>query len=68
MLSLRFKTYALLSYDGVMMFKGSALRSRRMEPCFRRFLLTRPGDFCWRNGRQCVTIISFLQSASVNAP
>lgn len=38
MLSLRLKTYALLSHDGVMTLKGSALRSRRMESCFRRFL------------------------------
>jgi DNA polymerase I len=38
MLSLRLKTYALLTHDGVMILKGSALRSRRMEPCFRRFL------------------------------
>jgi DNA polymerase elongation subunit (family B) len=40
MLSLRLKNYALLSHDGVMLLKGSSLRSRRMEPCFRRFLLT----------------------------
>jgi DNA polymerase, archaea type len=38
MLSLRLKTYALLSRDGGMTLKGSALRSRRMEPCFRSFL------------------------------
>ncbi len=38
MLSLRLKTYALLDHDGVMTLKGSALRSRRMEPCFRHFL------------------------------
>ena len=34
MLSLKLKTYALLSHDGVMSLKGSSLRSRRMEPCF----------------------------------
>jgi DNA polymerase elongation subunit (family B) len=39
MLSLRLKTYALLSHDGGMSLKGSALRSRRMELCFRRFLV-----------------------------
>jgi DNA polymerase elongation subunit (family B) len=39
MLSLRLKTYALLSYDGSMTLKGSALRSRRMEPFLRRFLV-----------------------------
>jgi DNA polymerase elongation subunit (family B) len=39
MLSLKLKTYALLSHDGVMSLKGSSLRSRRMEPCFRRFLV-----------------------------
>jgi DNA polymerase elongation subunit (family B) len=39
MLSLRLKTYALLAHDGSMSLKGSALRSRRMEPCFRRFLV-----------------------------
>ena len=38
MLSLRLKTYALLDYDGTMSLKGSSLRSRRMEPCFRRFI------------------------------
>ncbi len=38
MLSLRLKTYALLDRDGSMTTKGSALRSRRMEPCFRHFL------------------------------
>jgi DNA polymerase, archaea type len=39
MLSLRLKTYALLSHDGAVTLKGSALRSRRVEPCFRRFLV-----------------------------
>lgn len=39
MLSLRLKTYALLAHDGTMSLKGSSLRSRRMEPCFRRFLV-----------------------------
>jgi DNA polymerase I len=39
MLSLRLKTYALLSHDGAMTLKGSALRSRRMEPVLRRFLV-----------------------------
>ncbi len=38
MLSLRLKTYALLDHDGTMLLKGSSLRSRRMEPCFREFL------------------------------
>lgn len=38
MLSLRMKTYGLLSYDGKISLKGSALRSRKMEPCFRQFL------------------------------
>ena len=38
MLSLRLKTYALLSTDDVLLLKGSALRSRRMELCFRAFL------------------------------
>jgi DNA polymerase, archaea type len=39
MLSLRLKTYALLSHDGAMTLKGSALRSRRMEPVLRQFLV-----------------------------
>jgi DNA polymerase I len=39
MLSLRLKTYALLSHDGTMTLKGSALRNRRMEPVLRRFLI-----------------------------
>jgi DNA polymerase I len=38
MLSLRMKTYGLLTYDGKVLLKGSALRSRKMESCFRRFL------------------------------
>jgi DNA polymerase elongation subunit (family B) len=38
MLSLRVKTYGLLTYDEKILLKGSALRSRKMEPCFRRFL------------------------------
>jgi DNA polymerase I len=38
MLSLRLKTYALLDYDDGMILKGSSLRNRRMEPCFRQFL------------------------------
>jgi DNA polymerase elongation subunit (family B) len=40
MLSLKIKTYALLTYDGRIILKGSALRSRRMEPCFRAFIDT----------------------------
>ncbi|MDQ3227894.1 MAG: DNA polymerase [Chloroflexota bacterium] len=39
MLSLRLKTYALLDHDGGMVLKGSALRSRRMEPFLRQFLV-----------------------------
>jgi len=38
MLSLKLKNYALLDRDGVMILKGSSLRSRRMERCFRTFL------------------------------
>jgi DNA polymerase elongation subunit (family B) len=38
MLSLRMKTYGLLTYDNKILLKGSALRSRKMEPCFRRLL------------------------------
>ncbi len=38
MLSLKLKTYALLDYDGTLTLKGSALRSRRMERCFLRFI------------------------------
>ncbi|MGH2614968.1 MAG: DNA polymerase domain-containing protein [Thermomicrobiales bacterium] len=39
MLSLRLKTYALLAHDGALTLKGSALRSRRMEPFLRQFLV-----------------------------
>jgi DNA polymerase, archaea type len=39
MLSLRLKTYALLAHDGSLTLKGSALRSRRMEPFLRQFLV-----------------------------
>lgn len=38
MLSLKLKTYALLAHDGTMTMKGSALRSRRMEPFLRQFI------------------------------
>jgi DNA polymerase elongation subunit (family B) len=38
MLSLRLKTYALLDEHGALTLKGSALRSRRVEPCFREFI------------------------------
>ncbi|MCC6314522.1 MAG: ribonuclease H-like domain-containing protein [Thermomicrobiales bacterium] len=38
MLSLRLKTYALHGYDGSLILKGSALRSRRVEPCLRSFI------------------------------
>jgi hypothetical protein len=45
MMSLKLKTYALLAYDGSMTMKGSALRSRRMEPCLRAFLEGAARDF-----------------------
>ncbi|MGC4191634.1 MAG: DNA polymerase domain-containing protein [Thermomicrobiales bacterium] len=38
MLSLKIKTYALLDYDGALTLKGSALRSRKMERIFQRFI------------------------------
>jgi DNA polymerase elongation subunit (family B) len=38
MLSLKQKTYALIDFEGKLVMKGSALRSRRMEPCFQQFL------------------------------
>ncbi|MEJ7763323.1 MAG: 3'-5' exonuclease [Thermomicrobiales bacterium] len=40
MLSLKLKNYALLEADGTLVLKGSSLRSRRMERCFRDFLDT----------------------------
>lgn len=40
MLSLKLKTYALLDYDQHLTLKGSALRNRRMEPCFQELLRT----------------------------
>ena len=39
MLSLRLKNYALLDSDDRLTLKGSALRSRRFETCFRDFLI-----------------------------
>jgi DNA polymerase, archaea type len=39
MLSLRLKNYALLTYDGRVILKGSSLRSRREESFLRTFLL-----------------------------
>jgi uncharacterized protein YprB with RNaseH-like and TPR domain len=44
MMSLKLKNYALLGYDGNMSMTGSALRSRRMEPCFREFLKSTAHD------------------------
>ncbi|HUG15732.1 MAG TPA: DNA polymerase domain-containing protein [Thermomicrobiales bacterium] len=38
MLSLRLKNYALLTYEGRVILKGSSLRSRREEPFLRVFL------------------------------
>lgn len=38
MLSLKQKTYALVDFEGKLIMKGSALRSRRMERCFQQFL------------------------------
>lgn len=45
MLSLRMKTYGLLTEDGKVLLKGSALRSRKVEPCFRSFLQSAARDF-----------------------
>jgi len=39
MLSLQLKNYALLGYDDRIVLKGSALRSRRLEPFVRDFLI-----------------------------
>lgn len=38
MLSLKQKTYALLTNDGSVRLTGAALRSRALEPCFRDFM------------------------------
>lgn len=38
MLSLKKKTYALLTTDGNLRVTGSSLRSRPLEPCFREFI------------------------------
>jgi DNA polymerase, archaea type len=38
MLSLQLKNYALLDVEDHLILKGSALRSRRLEPCFRDFI------------------------------
>lgn len=38
MLSLKQKTYALMDFEGTLVMKGSALRSRRMEPALQQFL------------------------------
>ena len=45
MLSLKLKTYALLSERGAIGLKGSALRSRRVEPCLRSFLIEAASRF-----------------------
>mgnify|MGYP002336171763 CR=1 FL=1 len=49
MLSLRMKTYGLLTYDDKVLLKGSALRSRKMEPCFRQFLRSAAHGFMTSN-------------------
>jgi DNA polymerase elongation subunit (family B) len=38
MLSLQLKNYALLEFDGHLTLKGSSLRSRKLERCFRDFI------------------------------
>lgn len=38
MLSLKQKTYALLTDDGTLKLTGTSLRSRALEPCFREFI------------------------------
>ena len=38
MLSLKLKNYALLEQDGSLTMRGSSLRSRQLERCFREFL------------------------------
>src|SRR5699024_3244238 len=38
MLSLKQKTYALLTENGSLRLTGSSLRSRALEPCFREFI------------------------------
>lgn len=45
MISFKLKNYALLDYDGTLTMKGSALRSRRMEPMLRTFLRETALDF-----------------------
>lgn len=50
MLSLRLKTYALLDDAGALILKGSALRSRRVEPCFRAFIAEAARCFLERRG------------------
>lgn len=45
MISLKLKNYALLDYEGALTLKGSALRSRRMEPMLRSFLRETALDF-----------------------
>ena len=49
MLSLRLKNYALLGHDDTLVLKGSALRSRRLEKCFRGFLNDAARDFMTDN-------------------
>ena len=64
MLSLKQKTYALLSYDGKMTLKGSALRSRRMERCFRTFIHNAAHGFM-ENEREAVREEYFALAAQI---
>ena len=45
MLSLKLKNYALLEQDGSLTMRGSSLRSRQLERCFRDFLQTSAASF-----------------------
>ena len=52
MLSLQLKNYALLDYGDHLTLKGSSLRSRRLEPCFRDFILQAARAFMTNNRAQ----------------
>lgn len=66
MLSLKLKNYALLEHDGHMVLKGSSLRSRRMERCFRAFLSDAARHFLFGD-REAVRDLYFALGERIRA-
>ncbi len=52
MLSLKLKNYALLEQDGSLTMRGSSLRSRQLERCFRDFLQASAASFIQKENEE----------------